>query len=111
MTGPFTGLRILDFSRDKSGKYASMIMSDMGAEVIRVAHLEAKVSVDPEDRLFNRGKKSITLELNFQMNYHLSLLKMGLANLHYLNQLVLMRFIKIFLWYSSMIQYYFNILI
>ena len=63
MTGPFTGLRILDFSRDKSGKYASMIMSDMGAEVIRVDHLEDKVSVDPEDRLFNRGKKSITLEL------------------------------------------------
>ena len=38
-------------------------MSDMGAEVIRVDHLEDKVSVDPEDRLFNRGKKSITLEL------------------------------------------------
>ena len=63
MTGPFTGLRILDFSRDKSGKYAAMIMSDLGAEVIRVDHLEDKVSIDPEDRLFNRGKKSITLEL------------------------------------------------
>jgi crotonobetainyl-CoA:carnitine CoA-transferase CaiB-like acyl-CoA transferase len=63
LAGPFTGLRILDFSRDRAGKYSTMIMSDMGAEVIRVDPPQEKIDIDPEDRLFNRGKKSLTIDL------------------------------------------------
>lgn len=71
--GPLSGIRILDFSRILSGPYASMMLADFGAEVIKV---EA-VSGGDETRKFppfvedmshyfialNRNKKSLTLDL------------------------------------------------
>lgn len=71
--GPLMGLRILDFSRILSGPYASMILADMGAEVIKIEPLET----GDETRNFppfagplshyyialNRNKKSLALNL------------------------------------------------
>ncbi len=71
--GPLSGIRILDFTRVLSGPYATMILGDMGAEIIKVE----SVSKGDETRNFppfvndmshyfialNRNKKSITLNL------------------------------------------------
>ncbi len=74
MTGPLRGIRVLDFSRVLAGPFASMILADLGAEVIKVEMPE----VGDEARGFgpffqgdsayflsvNRGKKSVTINLS-----------------------------------------------
>ena len=66
MAGPYTDIRVLDFSRDMAGRYATMMMADMGAEVIRVESPDAVSKGSTQsNRLFDRGKKSIFLDLRF----------------------------------------------
>lgn len=73
MAGPLTSLRILDFSTLLPGPYATMLLADMGAEVLRV---EAPDRVDltkvmpPFDGKFatafsylTRGKQTLPLNL------------------------------------------------
>ena len=71
--GPLAGLRVLDFSRILSGPYASMVLADMGAEVIKIEPL----GTGDETRKFppfhgplshyfislNRSEKSVGLNL------------------------------------------------
>ena len=73
MTGPLKGIRVLDLTRILAGPYATMILRDLGAEVIKIE----QPGVGDEARDFgpfkndfslyfmsvNRGKKSITLNL------------------------------------------------
>ncbi len=73
MTGPLKGIRVLDLTRILAGPYATMILRDLGAEVVKI---EQPGSGD-EARDFgpfkndfslyfmsvNRGKKSVTLNL------------------------------------------------
>jgi CoA:oxalate CoA-transferase len=76
MSGPLHGIRVLDLSRILSGPFCTMLLSDLGAEVIKV---ERPGEGDParmlapfvgEDSAYfisvNRGKKSITLNLAIQ---------------------------------------------
>jgi crotonobetainyl-CoA:carnitine CoA-transferase CaiB-like acyl-CoA transferase len=72
-TGPLAGVKVLDFSRILSGPYASMVLADLGAEVVKVEPL----GTGDETRNFppfkgplshyyialNRSKQSITLDL------------------------------------------------
>ncbi|MDE4305725.1 CoA transferase [Phaeobacter gallaeciensis] len=72
-SGPLAGIKVLDFSRILSGPYASMVLADLGAEVVKVE----PVGSGDETRNFppfkgplshyfialNRSKKSITLDL------------------------------------------------
>ena len=73
MAGPLTSLKVLDFSTLLPGPYATMLLADMGADVLRV---EAPDRVDltrvmpPHDAgvstahgFLNRGKKSLGLNL------------------------------------------------
>lgn len=73
MTGPLKGIRVLDLTRILAGPYATMILRDLGAEVIKIeqpgAGDEAR-DFGPFKNDFslyfmsvNRGKKSVTLNL------------------------------------------------
>jgi crotonobetainyl-CoA:carnitine CoA-transferase CaiB-like acyl-CoA transferase len=71
--GPLDGIKVLDFSRILSGPYASMVLADLGAEVIKIEPIEK----GDETRNFppfvgglshyyialNRSKKSVALDL------------------------------------------------
>ncbi|MCU1413592.1 MAG: CoA transferase [Microbacteriaceae bacterium] len=74
MVKPLDGLKILDLSRHMSGPYASALLTDYGAQVIKV---ESAGSGDPSRQtgsamqgdqnalylMWNRGKRSIALDL------------------------------------------------
>ena len=67
MAKPLDGVRVLDLSRLLPGPYASLVLSDLGADVVKVE------DPDPGDYLreisagmfaaLNRGKRSIVLDL------------------------------------------------
>ncbi|MDO8491587.1 MAG: CaiB/BaiF CoA-transferase family protein [Dehalococcoidia bacterium] len=75
MTGPLHGIRVLDMSRILSGPFCTMLLNDLGAEVVKV---ERPVGGDPARSLgpivgdddsayfisVNRGKKSMTLDIS-----------------------------------------------
>jgi len=73
MTGPLEGIRILDLTQVLFGPFATMLLSDLGAEVIKVERPEVGDIARGNGPLvrglstyflsLNRGKKSITLNL------------------------------------------------
>ena len=77
MTGPLTGLRVVDFGRYIAGPYCAALLADFGAEVIRVEKRDGRddrtlISLGEredgtpcEGAMFlqmNRNKKSLTLD-------------------------------------------------
>jgi len=65
MSGPLEGLSVIDLSRGMAGGLATMLLSDNGAGVIKVE----PPGGDPwrvlaSNPVWNRGKKSITLDLS-----------------------------------------------
>src|SRR3989304_5304528 len=74
MPGPLTGIRVLDLSQLLLGPFATMLLCDMGAEVIKVerpgvgdvARGSGPIvrGVSTYFLSLNRGKKSITLDLS-----------------------------------------------
>lgn len=73
MTGPLQGIRVLDLTQVLFGPFATMLLSDLGAEVIKVERLEVGDIARGNGPFvrglstyflsLNRGKKSITLDL------------------------------------------------
>ncbi len=73
MAGPLSRYRILDLSRAIAGPYGSMILGDLGAEVIKIEPPGGEISrlfPGPNHEgesfyymAFNRNKKAITLDL------------------------------------------------
>jgi CoA:oxalate CoA-transferase len=73
MAGPLSGIKVLSFCRMLSGPYASMLLSDLGASVIKIEEPAKGDSargtgpfIDGVSSYFlsvNRGKKSLTLNL------------------------------------------------
>jgi crotonobetainyl-CoA:carnitine CoA-transferase CaiB-like acyl-CoA transferase len=72
MIGPLTGIRILDFTRYQQGPYATVMLSDLGADVIKVEErtngdLGRALGMQPDGwcayfEAQNRNKRSITID-------------------------------------------------
>jgi CoA:oxalate CoA-transferase len=84
MSGALSGVRVLDFSRMYAGPFCSMILRELGAEVIKIEFRESgdacrtipPITEGGEGYAFsilNRGKKSITLELKSEEGREISL--------------------------------------
>ncbi len=72
MTGPLQGIKVAEFSQIIAGPFAGVLLSDLGADVIKVEPPRGDPWRRPasggpgEQRVFiavNRGKRSITLDL------------------------------------------------
>jgi len=73
MSGALDGIRIVDQTQVMAGPFASMLLADMGAEVIKVeppdgehsrhVGLQAAPGVGASFLAVNRGKKGLTLDL------------------------------------------------
>jgi alpha-methylacyl-CoA racemase len=62
--GPLAGTVVVDFSRLAPGPYCSMLLADLGAEVVRVDRAPLGVDIPPFDGdVLGRGKRSIALDL------------------------------------------------
>ena len=73
MPGPLAGIRVLEFTEIIAGPFAGMLLSDMGADIIKIEPPEGEPwrlfaqFVPTESRTYislNRGKRSLTLDLS-----------------------------------------------
>ncbi len=60
--GPLTGIRVIEMAGIGPGPFCAMMLSDMGAEVIRIDRLGLKGS-GSRANVLNRGRRSLALDL------------------------------------------------
>ena len=60
--GPLTGIRVVEMAGIGPGPFTAMMLSDLGAEVIRVDRLSHK-GTGQRANVLNRGRKSIAVDL------------------------------------------------
>ena len=64
--GPLAGIRILEVGTMLAGPYATMMLADLGADVIKIEPPGGEISRQVGDSYFaslNRGKRSVVLDL------------------------------------------------
>lgn len=59
--GPLSGVRIVEFAGLGPGPFACMLLSDMGADVVRIDRPDARLP-DPRD-IVSRGRRTVLLDL------------------------------------------------
>jgi CoA:oxalate CoA-transferase len=67
--GPLAGIRILEVGVMLAGPYATMLLADLGAEVIKIEPPEGEISRQVSDSYFaslNRNKQNVCLDLRSQ---------------------------------------------
>ena len=75
MAPPLTGIKVADFTRVIAGPVAALILSDLGAEVIKLEHPQGGddtrgyrppdyKGLSPAFLAYNRGKQSVALDLS-----------------------------------------------
>jgi crotonobetainyl-CoA:carnitine CoA-transferase CaiB-like acyl-CoA transferase len=63
MASVLEGVRVIDFGQYIAGPLAGMLLADQGAEVIRVDPPGGPMWETPANATWNRGKRSIVLNL------------------------------------------------
>lgn len=61
--GALDGLRVIDFGQYIAGPMCAMLLADQGAEVVRIEPPGGPRFHSPANRTWNRGKRSLTLDL------------------------------------------------
>jgi len=70
MTGALNGLRVLDYTHVIAGAYCSMLLADLGADVVKIEPLEGEVTRGREGARFkpfdfvNRNKRAIAVDVS-----------------------------------------------
>src|SRR2546421_1593254 len=62
MSGPLEGLKVIEMAGIGPGPFTAMMLADMGAEVLRVDRISARV-VNPHLDVLNRGRRSVAVDL------------------------------------------------
>ena len=66
MSGPLSGVKVLELASIGPGPFCAMLLADMGADVLRVDRLEPAdlgLPLDPKFDVMARGRRSIGLDL------------------------------------------------
>ncbi len=66
MTGPLAGVRVIELAGIGPGPFCGMVLSDMGADVVRVDRVAAVVTADPSraaGNVLDRGRRSVGIDL------------------------------------------------
>jgi alpha-methylacyl-CoA racemase len=66
MSGPLSGVKVLELAGIGPGPFCGMLLADMGADVLRVDRLQASdlgLPVDSKYDIMSRGRRSIALDL------------------------------------------------
>ena len=63
MAGALDGIRVIDFGQYIAGPMAAMLLADQGADVVRVDPPSGPAMDAPANVTWNRGKRSIALDL------------------------------------------------
>ncbi len=66
MTGPLSGVRMVEFAGIGPGPFCAMMLADLGADIIRIDRADKVTAIDPEALsldVLNRGRRSIGLNL------------------------------------------------
>lgn len=70
MSGALSGLRVLDYTHVIAGAYCSMLLADLGADVVKIEPLEGEVTRGREGARFkpfdfvNRNKRAIAVDVS-----------------------------------------------
>lgn len=78
--GPLSGLKVLEIASIGPGPFCAMMLSDLGAEVIRIDRPDVKGTGDSATVL-NRGRKSLTLNLKSEAGIAVLLRLMASADM------------------------------
>src|SRR5476651_1110174 len=66
MSGPLTGVKVLEIAGIGPGPFCGMLLADMGADVLRVDRLAAAdvgLPLAPKYEVMSRGRRSVALDL------------------------------------------------
>lgn len=66
MSGPLTGVKVVEFAGIGPGPFACMMLADMGAEVLRIdraANVGGEGKVEPRFNNLLRGRKNVAIDL------------------------------------------------
>ena len=73
MTGPLKGFRVVEMAGLGPAPFCAMLLSDMGADVIRIDRVNGSNPLDLKIDLLNRGRRSVALDLKTERDVRICL--------------------------------------